>query len=210
VRLTLPHEDIVAALADIGQAKPGQMKTKYSVRQSERVIEGNWLARKGFRCDVACLAGIAALSSATCGQPVAVEMLLRLAMVRRQEADPASDDGLLMVDVESVVGALYTVAGAVGSVWPETKAHKDIGKRGGARKAYAKTKAQEKEIAAGVARDEELGEDAAAAANPRGLMGGEVDELAGRLGRASVPDNVMLESDSEEEEDPVRVPGRLR
>lgn len=208
MRLTLPHDDIVVALADIGSANAQKMKAKYSVSSSQRIIAENWFVKKQFRCDLECLAAIAALSGATSGQAVAVEDALVRAMLFMHERGGTSD-GLQEEDVRAVVRALYTKAGALGSKWPETKQHKFINKHGAQKKAYAKTKGKEKMTAFDVTADEDLGQDAAEAARP-GLKMDEVDELAWRLGKASVPDNKMLESDSEDEEDEVRKPGRVR
>ncbi|KAF2830873.1 hypothetical protein CC86DRAFT_402878 [Ophiobolus disseminans] len=100
-------------------------------------------------------------------------------MSRRQEheAEEASDDDededLQMVDVEWVIQALYSKAGALYSEWPETKDAKGIKRSGAYRKKGVKTKKKEKEIAAGVVRDERLDEEAVAAAKP----GFRVDEI---------------------------------
>jgi hypothetical protein len=70
--------------------------------------------------------------------------------------------------------------------------------------AYKGNKGKEKEAR----REWDMGADAAGASRPS-RKGKEVDGLAGRLGRASVPDNRMPDSEEEEEDDAVRKPGRI-
>lgn len=52
-----------------------------------------------------------------------------------------------------------------------------------------------------------MGDDAAVVANPSRMREDEMEQLAGRLGRVSMPDNKLPESDSDDDEDPVRKPG---
>jgi len=154
-----------------------------------------------------CHAAIAALSCATSGQAHAVEELLLDAKARREEVEMDGEvGGIRIEDVESVVQELYQMAGAIGSVWPETKDNKGIKKKGAHKKILGKTKEEKKKTVAGLEMEELLGEDAAAVAR-LGSKVDEVDSLAGRLEKASVPYNKLLESD--EDEDPVRPPGRM-
>jgi hypothetical protein len=210
VRVTLPYADIMEMLRAISHASAAQMKRQYSVRNSERIIKQNWDLEMEFESEPAGLAALAASSGATSGQGIAVLDMVFDAQLSREERElGGEEDDLQFADVEAVVQILYEKAGALDSVWPETTENKAVGKKAAQKKDLAKTKAKKKEIAVGFARGEELGEDAAAAAKP-GSKGYEVADLAGRLSKASVPDNRMLESDSDEDEDPVRPPGRIR
>jgi hypothetical protein len=203
LRLTLPHSEVLAALSELEQAKAHQMRTKYSRAASRRIIAGHWHVENISECSEKCLATIAILSGATSGQPLVVQDELVFEMVRRRERE-GNDDGLQEEDVRAVIRAFYEQAGVLGSKWPETgKVHVGIARHGEKRGAYSKAKMKDSRIL----HQSEMGEEAAEAADP-GAEDVEVNELAGRLGNTVVPDNRMLESDSEE--DPVRKPGRLQ
>jgi len=54
LRLTLPHVDILAALAAIKSASAEHMKHKYNTRNMVRIIEENWFGKNRMRADVPC------------------------------------------------------------------------------------------------------------------------------------------------------------
>jgi hypothetical protein len=200
LRLTLPYADVVAALANLENANAHQLKTTYSLRNSQRIIASHWFVKEAFKCDNKCLAAMAILAGAMSGQSLVVEDMLFDAMFARRQRE-GTLSSVQEEDVRAVILALYTDAGALDSKWPETKVYKAIGKSGEQHKAYGASKKKE----AIVAKLGEMGEDAAEAAMP-GAKDPMVDELAGRLGKASVPDNYIIESD-EEDEDEVCRPG---
>jgi hypothetical protein len=143
------------------------------------------------------------LSGATSGQPLVVQDELIFEMMRRRTRE-GSSSGLQEEDVQAVIRSLYEQAGALESKWPEDdKVHKGIGRHDEQQKAYGKAKMKESRVL----QHNEMGDDAAEAADPS-AEDVEVTSLAGRLGKASVPDNRMLESDSDE--DPVVKPGRAQ
>lgn len=88
-----------------------------------------------------------------------------------------------------MIAALYEKAGTVDSVWPETKINKAVNECDKKKKSYAGKKKKEKEVAQGVEVAWEMGEDAAEAAMPRTKEQADVDKLAGRLQKATVPDS---------------------
>jgi NADH dehydrogenase/NADH:ubiquinone oxidoreductase subunit G len=101
-------------------------------------------------------------------------------------------------------------ADAIGSEWPETKENKKLVAKGDRRERYTKAKGKGKVIEKVAADAEEMGEEAAEAAyGGKGKTRAKnVDELADRLSKAKVPDNMLVDESSDEE--PVTVPGRLR
>jgi hypothetical protein len=207
LRLTLPYSDVLAALSDLDNATAHQMKSKYSLRSSQRIIAGHWFVEKLFKSEPKCLAAMAILAGATCGQPLVIEDMLFDAMLARRQRE-CNSSGMQEEDVRAVILALYTDAGALDSEWPDTKANRATKKHGEQSKAYGAFKKQQ-DMAAKMA---EMGEDAAEAARP-GAKDLEVDELAGRLGKAAVPDNKMPESDDEDkddDEDEIWRPGKAR
>jgi hypothetical protein len=174
LRLTLPHADVTAQLAAISAASPDVLKTKYSLTASQRIIEGHWYSKKTAVVDQKCLA-------ATSGQYVVAKALLVDALIHRRQRDGATD-GTCEEDVRAVIQAVYAKAGALGSEWPESKDNKSIAAHGKKMEAYKGNKGKEKEAR----REWDMGADAAEASRPS-RKGKEVDGLAGRLGRASVP-----------------------
>jgi hypothetical protein len=193
-----------AQLAAISAASPDVLKTKYSLTASQRIIEGHWYSKKTAVVDQKCLAALAVLSAATSGQYVVAEALLVDALIHRRQRDGATD-GTCEEDVRAVIQAVYAKAGALGSEWPESKDNKSIAAHGKKMEAYKGNKGKEKEAR----REWDMGADAAEALRPS-RKGKEVDGLAGRSGRASVPDNRMPDSEEEEEEDDaVKKPGRI-
>jgi hypothetical protein len=201
LRLTLPYSDVLAALSDLDNATAHQMKSKYSLRSSQRIMAGHWFVKEVFKGDNKCFAATAILAGATSGQSLVVEDMLFDTMLSRRQRE-GSSSGLQEEDVGAVILALYTDAGALDSEWPDTKAHNATKKHGEQSKAYGAFKKQQNMAA----KLSEMGEDAASTARP-GAKDPEVDELAGRLGRAAMPDNQIPES---EDEDEVRPPGRAR
>lgn len=207
VRLTLPHEDVKAALAEIAKATPQVLKTSFSLRASQRIAEGHWNVKKDAACGHKCLAMLATLSAAISGQYLVVEDILTDAMIFRCQRSSVWD-GITEEDVRAAVTALYEKAGAVGSSWPETKHIKGMNGHGNKKKSYAGNKKKKKEVAHDMEAVEVMGEDAAKAAMPS-TKDAEVVELAGRLSKATVPDMTMVDSESEDE-DPVEILGRRR
>ncbi|KAF1912685.1 hypothetical protein BDU57DRAFT_598114 [Ampelomyces quisqualis] len=199
LRLTLPHSDVISALTELDKANDYKMSRTYSTHASHRIITSNWHVKKMFNADLKCLATIAILSGATCGQSLVIEDMLIDAMLARRQRDGVTD-GVSAEDAREVMLDLYSRAGGVGSVWPETKVNHTMGQRKEKKGAYEKAK--KKEAKAGL----EDTEDADVVARRSGQ---EVDKLAGRLGKARVPDDRVLESD-DEDEDEVKPPGRKR
>ncbi|KAH8725146.1 hypothetical protein GQ44DRAFT_616888, partial [Phaeosphaeriaceae sp. PMI808] len=208
LRLTLPQDDIVAALANLVNPTAKKMKTTYSYNQSERVIAGHWFVKRTFRCEAKCLAALAILSGATSGQSSLVEDYLKKAMMLRNHCYGTSDDTLLEGDVRAVISAFYEKAAMTVSTRPDTKASKAIDKRDTRRKAYSRARYGEKKVAADAAAIEDIGEDAAEAAYPC-TKATEVGKLAGQLEKDIALD-IYMEGDIEDDEDPVRIPGRFR
>lgn len=121
---------------------------------------------------------------------IVIDMLVD-AMHLRHNQDEV-DDGLQEEDMRAVVSTLYEQAGALGSEWPGTKDNKAINKHVARHEEYNKAKAKETRVNT----EEAMGNDAAEAARPGGGKR-KIDELAGRLGKAGVSNNRMLESDEE-------------
>ncbi|KAF1946060.1 hypothetical protein EJ02DRAFT_430984 [Clathrospora elynae] len=212
LRLRLPHADIVSALRDLETATPHQMKRKYSRSSSNHIIKDNWYTKAVFMCTQKCLAAIAILSSATCGQDLVCSDALFDAYKARVAGDASQSQGVQEVDVREVIEDFYETADAVGSEGQETEGNTAKGARDAKKQTCAKNKGKEKVVERDAADEEALGEDAFGAARPGTKAMQEVDSLAGRLGKTRLPDNTVAESEDEDdnEGDRVKLPGRTR
>jgi hypothetical protein len=209
-RIILPHFQIKEMLNAVDNASAMLFKQTYSVSNSVRIIKDNWHARPNFKANYKasqkCMAYIAILSEALCGQHLRGEDFIDDAVCARIEAGGATEtQDIQEQDVLDAIQNLYEAVDAVDSAWNDIK-----GK--GRKQAYEPRKQIEDATALGNAAREEMGEEAAEAAYAgKGKGKGKAidDDLAGRLGKTTLPDNTMAEDDSKDSE-PVRQSGRMR
>jgi hypothetical protein len=183
--------------AELEKANDYKISRSYSAAASHRIIKSNWHAEKMQSHDLKCFATIAILSGATPDQPMMCEDFLIDAMLARRARDghnePIPED-----DVREIILDLYSKADGVGSEWPETKVNKAIDHGKGKKEAYGK--ARKEQAKAGLEDTEDT--DIIAGSSK------DMDELAGNIGKARVPDDRV--SDSSNDEDEVLPPSRRR
>jgi hypothetical protein len=211
--IVLPHSEIKAKLTALGKANAATFQRWYSVAKSTTTFKDNWHARPNFKANYKvsqkCMAYIAILSEALCGQRLLGEDFIDDAVWARIEAGGENETrDIQEQDVLDAIQNLYEAADAVDSAWDDTKTTKENIKEH--KKAYKTRKQMEEATALGDAAREAMGEEAAEAAYVGKGKGKAVeDELAGRLGKTSIPDNTMAENESEDSE-LVQPPGRMR
>jgi len=210
LRLNLPHAEVITALDALASANARVMKARYSVTQSKRIIQDNWHVNEIQALDAKCLATMAILSQATCGQPLLAENAMFDAKLARRSADASAPKDTQEEDVLKVINDFYQAADAIGSDWPNDDNNIAIAACQGCKANYDTGKGKAKMAKQDMEDEEEMGEEAAAAANPGKGKGRAVDHLAGKLSKARIPDNTVPEDSDDDEEDAVRQPGRMR
>ncbi|KAH4942498.1 hypothetical protein HBI26_063530 [Parastagonospora nodorum] len=213
LRLNLPHMEVMAALNILASANARTLKARFSVTQSKRIIQDNWRVNEVQALELKCLATMAILSQATCGQPLLAENAMFDAKLARRSADASAPRDLQEEDVQKVIDDFYQAANAIGSDWPDDDDNAAIAARQGKNARHQSGKFKARMAQQDMVEEEEMGEEAAAVANPgKGKgKGRSVDYLAGKLSKTRIPDNRAPEADSDDDDDDaVRQPGRMR
>ncbi|KAF1832094.1 hypothetical protein BDW02DRAFT_600264 [Decorospora gaudefroyi] len=204
-RIVLPHSAVKDSLNNIGNVSDRAFLRLYSVSNSINSIKNNWNARPAwepaYKVTQKGMAYIGVLAEALCGQQLLAEDLLADAAQARMEAGGASGPtNLQEQDVLAAIQNLYEARAAVDSTWTNTQ----INPASSRPQAWQ----ERKQRATAAARA-----NADAAYIGKGKGKAVETDLAGKLGRAKLPNNYMPEDsdDSDDsDEDPVVKPGRAR